>query len=288
MTKPTFIGHLASIIDDYDLFILDQWGVLHDGERAHDGAIEAMTAIKTAGKTITLVSNSSKRVSISIKRLSKLGFSSELYDHILTSGELAWQAMKTKSDPLYETLGAKCFVITKCDNFAFLEGQSLELADTLAQAEFLLVADLPKEPVESLEPILRAAAERELPMLVLNPDFASINSLGELHPTPGIVGRIYEGFGGTVKIHGKPDPKVYETCFKLAPGAQKAIAIGDSLHHDIAGANGAGIDSIFITSGIHVFELETEPGIAPTQEKIDNLCKELGQSPTYWSPRFTW
>ena len=76
--------------------------------------------------------------------------------------------------------------------------------------------------------------------------------------------------------------------FKLASGTQKAIAIGDSLYHDIAGANGAGIDSIFITSGIHVLDLETKPGKAPTQEKINDLCKELGQSPTYWSPRFTW
>jgi len=288
MIKPTFIDHVASIADEYDLFILDQWGVLHDGERAHDGAVEAMTAIKAAGKTIILVSNSSKRVPVSVERLSKLGFPSDLYDHIITSGELAWQAVKTKSDPLYQTLGPKCFVITKYDNFGFLEGQSLEAVDTVDEADFLLVADLPLEPVEGLDPMLQAAAKRGLPMLLLNPDFASINPQGELHPTPGIVGRAYEGFGGTVKIHGKPHPKVYETCFELASGAQKAIAIGDSLHHDIAGANGAGIDSIFITSGIHVFDLETEPGIAPNQEKIDDLCKELGRSPTYWSPRFTW
>ena len=288
MTKPIFIDHVALIAHDYDLFILDQWGVLHDGERAHDGAIDAMIEIKSAGKTIILVSNSSKRVPISIKRLLRLGFSSDLYDHIITSGELAWQAMKTKSDPLYETLGPKCFVINKFGDSVFLEGQSLETVDIVEQADFLLVADLPEEPIESLEPTLKVAAKLGLPMLLLNPDFASINPLGELHPTPGILGRAYEGFGGTVKIHGKPNPAVYETCFKLAPRAQKAIAIGDSLHHDIAGANGAGIDSIFITSGVHVCELGTEPGKAPTQEKINTLCTELGQSPTFWSPRFTW
>ncbi len=288
MKNPNFIDHIAAIADNYDLFILDQWGVLHDGGRAHDGAIDAMTEIKAAGKTIILVSNSSKRVPVSVARLAELGFPRDLYDHILTSGELAWQAMKSKSDPLYKTLGPKCYVITKYGNFAFLEGQSLEAVEEVDDADFLLVADLPRNPIEGLDPVLQAAAKRGLPMLVLNPDFASISPEGDLNPCPGIVGQAYERVGGIVKLHGKPNPKVYEICFELAPDTQKAIAIGDSLHHDIAGANGAGIDSVFITSGIHVLELETEPGVAPSHEKVHDICREHRQSPTFWSPRFTW
>ena len=74
MTAPRFIYHVAPIADDYDLFLLDQWGVLHDGENAHDGAPQAMAELKARGKTIILVSNSSKLIPVSVERLSKLGF----------------------------------------------------------------------------------------------------------------------------------------------------------------------------------------------------------------------
>jgi HAD superfamily hydrolase (TIGR01459 family) len=288
MTAPLFIDHVAPIADNYDLFLLDQWGVLHDGEKAHDGAPQAMAELKARGKTIILVSNSSKLIPVSIERLSKLGFAPQTYDHVLTSGQLAWEAMKKRSDPVYTTLGRKCLVITKDDNLAFLTGQELEKVESVEEADFLLVADLPPTPVEEIEPMLRAAAARNLPMIVLNPDFASINPAGVLTPCPGLVGRAYEAMGGEIKIHGKPSLSVYETCFKLAPDSKRAIAIGDSLHHDIAGADSAGIDSIFITSGIHALELETTPGARAEQNRVNALCEKFEQCPTYWSTRFVW
>lgn len=288
MSKPEHIEHLQPLARDYDLYILDQWGVLHDGAKVHPGAAEAMAGLKAAGKTIILVSNSSRRIPVSIGRLTELGIAPELYDHILTSGELAWDAIKTKSDPLYRSLGPKCVVIGKDRREDFLEGLTLEVVDDVAAADFLLVGDLPDGPLEALAPMLAQAAARGLPMVVLNPDFHSVDPNGKLSPCPGQVGRAYEKAGGTVKTHGKPNRSVYDICFQLATDPERALAIGDSLHHDIAGANGASIDSVFITSGIHAFELETTPSAPAEQEKVEALCREIGQTPTYWSTRFVW
>lgn len=288
MPRPDYIDHVQPLAEAYDLFILDQWGVLHDGARAHNGAAEAMAELKAAGKTIILVSNSSRRIPVSIQGLTQLGIAADLYDHILTSGELAWDAIKTKSDPFYRALGPKCVVIGKDRREDFLDGLALEPVAEVAEADFLLAGDLPRGPVSELAPMLEAAKARGLPMVVLNPDYHSIDPNGVLNPCPGQVGQAYATIGGTVKTHGKPNRSVYETCFQLAPEPERAIAIGDSLHHDIAGANEAGIDSIFITSGIHVVELETSPGVKAEQDKVDALCREIGQTPTYWSTRFVW
>ena len=288
MSRPEFIDSVEPLAEAYDLFILDQWGVLHDGAKAHTGAAEAMAKLKAAGKTIILVSNSSRRISVSIERLTKLGITPELYDHILTSGELAWDAIKTQSDPLYREIGPKCLLIGKDRRADFFDGLALELTDDVGSADLIIVGDLPDSPLDALEPMFREAVARDLTMVVLNPDFHSVDPNGALTPCPGQVGLAYEALGGKIKTHGKPNRSVYEVCFQLAPDPERALAIGDSLHHDIAGANGSAIDSVFITSGIHVFEMETTPGVTPTQDLVEKVCQKIGQTPTYWSTLFTW
>jgi ribonucleotide monophosphatase NagD (HAD superfamily) len=137
-------------------------------------------------------------------------------------------------------------------------------------------------------PLLQKAIARDLPMVVLNPDFVSIAPDGAMHSCPGKVGRAYEELGGTVKIHGKPSPGVYAECFRLAPGAKTALAIGDSLYHDIAGADGAGIDSVFVTSGIHAYDLGAAPGADADPAKVAALCVEYEVRPKYFATRMIW
>jgi ribonucleotide monophosphatase NagD (HAD superfamily) len=77
-----------------------------------------------------------------------------------------------------------------------------------------------------------------------------------LHLCAGALAQRYEERGGRVRWHGKPHPAIYETCLGLLEIADRAriLAIGDSLRTDIAGAAGVGIDSLFVTGGIHAEE----------------------------------
>jgi len=70
----------------------------------------------------------------------------------------------------------------------------------------------------------------------------------------------YEHKGGEVRWHGKPHPEVYRSCFELLHGIapSRIAAIGDSLRTDVAGAQAAGIDSIFVAGGIHGEELRVD------------------------------
>jgi len=73
---PSVCSGMGELADKYDAFLLDQWGVMHDGTRAHEGAIECMEKLAELGKKVVLLSNSSKRVGTSLKKLDKMGFDS--------------------------------------------------------------------------------------------------------------------------------------------------------------------------------------------------------------------
>ncbi|MEC7028242.1 MAG: TIGR01459 family HAD-type hydrolase, partial [Pseudomonadota bacterium] len=50
------INGLQDIAADYDAFILDIWGVLHDGIAPFAGTIECLENLQSAGKTVCLLS----------------------------------------------------------------------------------------------------------------------------------------------------------------------------------------------------------------------------------------
>lgn len=63
---------------------------------------------------------------------------------------------------------------------------------------------------------------------------------------------------------GKPNPQHFISCLhNLGISTEISMSgvahVGDSLEHDILGANAAGIDSIFVIGGIHAKNLGLEP-----------------------------
>ena len=121
-------------------------------------------------------------------------------------------------------------------------------------------------------PILDQAVTKKLTMYCANPDFETIekNNTENIF-CMGAIAEIYKKMGGNVIIQGKPEIDIYiETTKSLKLVKSKTIAIGDSIFHDIKGANNFFIDSILVKSGIHK-DLKT----------INTLCKNHQISPTY-------
>ena len=61
----------APLLDRYDGFILDQFGVMHNGSH---GLEDAVAAMKQKGKKIIILSNSSSSSEATVAKLPKLGF----------------------------------------------------------------------------------------------------------------------------------------------------------------------------------------------------------------------
>ena len=68
----------------------------------------------------------------------------------------------------------------------------------------------------------------------------------------GTIAEMYKKMGGKVIMQGKPEIDIYiETTKSINLNKIRTLAIGDSLFHDIKGANNFEIDSILVQSGIH-------------------------------------
>jgi len=282
----TFPDNLAALMPRYDGFLLDQWGVLHDGVRPYPGAVAALEMLRRAGKRVIILSNSGRSGAENAAQLAKFGFAPELYDEVVSAGDDARDALSTRDEPFHHALGRRCLLLARAGEAHLAEGLGLDLVEDVAVADFILLMtmDPPKQSVAGWMDLLQSASRRKLPMVCANPDLHRASPDGGLQEAPGLVARAYEQLGGAVRYHGKPQPRIYRTCLaKLGLDRSHVVAIGDSLEHDIAGAQGAGIDSIFIGGGIHRGEIGWD-GAAMDAASCLTLFARAGHSPTYALP----
>ena len=101
----------------------------------------------------------------------------------------------------------------------------------------------------------------------------------------GTIAELYKDFGGKVFIMGKPSISIYQEATKYVTDIDKSkvLIVGDSIYHDIKGANDFEVDSLLITSGIHKLYFDA---INPKWESYSNPLKKTNIIPTYLSSKF--
>jgi HAD superfamily hydrolase (TIGR01459 family) len=291
MIEPTFCSGLADIASRYRGLIVDQWGVLHDGERPYADALEGLVRLREAGKQVVLLSNSGKRTAINRKRLAEIGIDSSLYDHIVTSGEATWQALAERKDPFYAGLGRRCILWSRYGDRSVVEGLPLEVVDRIEDADFLLLGGVEDDArLEDFNPALEAAAGRGLPMVCANPDIIAVLPDGGFGMAPGAVAHHYEQLGGRVGYVGKPHRPIYEVCLDALgnPPHGEVLAIGDSMAHDVAGGAAMELDTALVMSGIHSRIFDVARGASANRAALEELAREYGVLPRWVLPRFRW
>ncbi|KAI4342830.1 hypothetical protein MLD38_027401 [Melastoma candidum] len=284
----------------FKAWFLDQFGVLHDGKNPYPGAISTLENLAKTGAKMVIISNSSRRASVTLEKMRNLGFDPSLFAGTITSGELTHQYLQRRDDAWFAALGTSCIHMTWSDRGAVsLEGLGLQVVDDVTKADFILAhgtealgrpndAVLPMK-FEDLEKILEQCAAKGIPMVVANPDYVTVEARA-LRVMPGTLASKYEKLGGEVKWMGKPGKIIYDAAIKLADADPlHCIAVGDSLHHDIKGANAAGISSAFVACGIH----STELGLGsfaevPDASRVRELAYRCDAFPSYVLPAFTW
>lgn len=253
---------LQDVADKYDHFILDIYGVLHDGIRPFPGTLATLRALQDAGKQICLLSNSPRRAHNTAADLGYMGIERALFEHIVTSGESTHQALANPADDFHRSCGTDCWSIGHYVVEEILYGmKNMRLLDGPEQASFILNAIPGTSPpeVSAFRRNLEIALDKDMPMICANPDL--VVHIGEaLYECAGTFAKMYEDMGGRVVYHGKPHAPVYERCYDLLgrPDKARICAVGDSLHTDIAGANNFGIDCALNLAGIHREEITPE------------------------------
>ncbi len=274
------IKSLLEIINNYENYIIDQWGVMHDGVEGYKHAIKTINYLKSKNKNLFIISNSSKRKKSSEEKIPYLGFNKNSFINIVTSGEMIWNKIQKKYSLIKDK--KKCLHIydhSKEDGILFREGLNLDFVDEIDDADLILACTpfANMQPIDYI-PMLNKALEKNLIMYCANPDFETIEKNNKQNIfCMGTISEIYRKMGGQVIIQGKPEVEIYiEATKSINLDKSKTIAVGDSLFHDIKGANNFFIDSILVKSGIHknlktINMLSKNHEIKPTY-LIDSFC----------------
>lgn len=278
------LSGIAPLIDLYDGFILDLWGVIHDGVKLYPEAKQTLQALRARGKRIVMLSNAPRRAVMVERALVALGIPRDLHDGVMTSGESVWQALRMRDDPWFARLGRRAFWLGPPRDLPLLEGLDIDLALTPAEADFVLnigadeaVSD------EDLAPHLPALADclrAGLPMVCANPDLIIVRD-GRQILCAGLLAEEYARMGGEFRWRGKPDREVYGPALAMlgVPPA-RVLAVGDALRTDIAGAAAVGLDSAWVLDGIH--------DLVGHEAEAERTAAAAGLAPVASLPCFRW
>ena len=270
----TRISSLAEVASQYDAIVLDQWGVLHDGSMPYPGAVLILQELAERHLPLAILSNSGKRSAPNAARVAAMGFDQSPFHTVMTSGEALWQDIRAGRVP-----HRRFHAIERAagDATVWAEGLNVDLV-AAREAEALLLMGLPDGTVlQDCQGLLDAALARGVLVYCSNPDRASPRSGGPVI-SPGVLAFAYQQMGGSVRFYGKPHKPVFDAVAH-ALGTSRLLMVGDSLEHDIAGAQNAGWDTLFITGGLYA----TAFAAGSYSETLDQLIAEKGCKP----PTFT-
>ncbi len=247
-----FPERLDELRERYDALFCDLWGVVHNGVRVFESAAAALVRFRESGGRVVLITNVPKPRAPIPRQLDRLGVPRAAWDAIVTSGDAIRAEFAARAPGPMHRIGP-------ASDTLLWDGLGLELS-SLEEARFVGVTgldDFDRETPADYGERLARARERDLEMVCANPDI--VVRLGEkLFWCAGALARDYEALGGRVVMAGKPHAPIYALARReLAdllgrePDSKRVLAIGDGLGTDVLGANRAGLDALFIASGIH-------------------------------------
>jgi HAD superfamily hydrolase (TIGR01459 family) len=259
------VSGFAALAEGYEGFIVDLWGVVHDGVKLYPGVLDCLSRLCAAGKQVVFLSNAPRRPAGIAAALASMGVTKDFYAGIMSSGEAVHLGLRDRTDE-FAGLGRRVYHLGPPRDRDVFDTLPYEEAVDPAVADFILNTgpdDVlgPQDP-ELYRPVLTAGLKAKIPMVCANPDYEVIRD-GRRIICAGLLAELYKAEGGMVIQRGKPDAAIYgPTLAMLGTGRERTLAVGDSLRTDIAGAQAAGIDSCWVLSGIHALHPENAPAEA--------------------------
>ncbi|HEY2903502.1 MAG TPA: HAD-IIA family hydrolase [Polyangia bacterium] len=251
-----------ALLQRYDFFLLDAYGVLVSGSGALPGAAAFLHRLREAGKSYLIVSNDASRApGTSQARYSGMGLPID-EDRILTSGLLIADHYARAG-----LIGAETIVLGTDDSCAYVrKAGGVVVAPDDDRARVVVVGDDDGYPFletvnETISVLLRRMSRGEPTALVLpNPDLIFPMRPGAFGITAGAIAALIElvlrvrhpeGAGRFVPL-GKPHAPMFEAAARRLgdPDRRRMVMVGDQLATDILGANRFGIDSVLVETGV--------------------------------------
>lgn len=279
-----FYDDLNFMINDSEGLILDIWGVLWDGINMYPEALKTLEKLRKLNIPIILLSNAPRKSEIISKKLSKIGIGVDLYDKIISSGDVCRSELIRNTNLVS---GLKYYFIGLKEDNDLLNNTKFQESHSPKDSDFVLITGprdfdhILKDYTEELKECLK----NKLPMICANPDKIVVRQSGKKIFCAGAIAEDYKKLGGTVKQFGKPHKNVFLEALKFLKMFSPKInfnnvsIIGDGLDTDILGGNSVEINTILITSGILSHTLNIQYGQRPDLKKLNKVISSSGHFP---------
>jgi HAD superfamily hydrolase (TIGR01459 family) len=245
------LSSIAPLAETSEAWIVDIWGVMHNGARAHPAAGEACKRFRARGGIVVLLSNAPRPFPAVVPHMTSLGVDPDAYDTGVTSGDATREMIAGwQSRPLLH-------IGPERDRGLF-EGYDVRFASP-EMAEVVICSGLYDDSQETpadYAGLFEGLLARRVPMICANPDIL-VERGEQLIYCAGALAADYEAKGGKVIYAGKPYGPIYDRTLReiarlkgRAVAKENILCIGDGVETDLQGAHNAGFRSVFIASPI--------------------------------------
>src|SRR5436305_9859797 len=216
MTTLRFVEQLRDLVGGFDVVLSDIWGVVHNGLVAFPEACEALHTFRKQGGTVILITNAPRPADSVQRQLRKLGVADDIYDAIVSSGDLTRHFVADHP-------GKKIFWLGPERDNSIYRGLDAVIGP-LEEADYIICTGLFDDETESAEDyraMMLQARERKLPLVCANPDIV-VERGDRLISCAGAIAELYRELGGAGIFYGKRRRPIYERAVALAVGQRGA------------------------------------------------------------------
>jgi HAD superfamily hydrolase (TIGR01450 family) len=280
---------IETLIDRYEVLLLDAYGVLVHSSGILAGAAELITKLNRAAKPYYILTNDASRLpATAAARFQSMGLAIEA-DRIITSGALLIGYFAKN-----RLTGSRCVVLGPEDSVRYVELAGGVVVSPEDAFEVLVIGDESGFPfLETVDTVLTGLIRKldhggNVHLVLPNPDLIYPKSDRGFGITSGGVALILEAalrqrYPARNNLRfdrlGKPHAVIFKEALRRS-GTRDMVMIGDQLATDIRGAQAFGLDSVLVGSGITNTETITvDDQLLPTYAMQSIMHGHTGRRP---------
>ncbi|MEX2194805.1 MAG: HAD-IIA family hydrolase [Thermoleophilaceae bacterium] len=235
---------LAPLLASYDQLILDLDGCVWIGGEPTPGAVEAIAALREAGKRLAFVTNNPRHSGEEyVRMLWGVGVQASIGDVVTVGSALQHLLADTRAGRTAFVIGAPALL----DHVAAAGLRVMNGTDLASRAEVVVVGGTDRVDYDGLR-TAALAVQRGADFLATSRDPTYPMPEGMWPGGGAILAAVEVTTGQRATIVGKPEPQLFLTAVDRL-GSGRTLVVGDRLDADVAAAGRAGLDAALVLTG---------------------------------------